>query len=162
MPARLILAVSEILENPQLRDDIKAALRAVQESEDEVLPAGATLSDIWDNPEIEEFIKAGLREVYGSPARDGTTSNGHVPEDSAPVEPVEAESEQLQELFNPHPVRDPGYGRFAGRHLARIATGDQAGRAAVRPRPVTAAPRTVASGPAPIRTYCRTTPRCRR
>ena len=94
-------SVSEILENPQLRDDIKAALRAVQESENEVLPAGATLSDIWDNPEIEEFIKAGLREVYGSPARDGTTSNGHVPEDSAPVEPVEAEPEQLQEPFNP-------------------------------------------------------------
>ena len=57
--------LSEILDNPEVDEGIKAGLRVVQEGEEEVLPADAKLSDILDNPEVEGSIKDGLREVYG-------------------------------------------------------------------------------------------------
>ncbi len=94
-------SVSEILENPQVRDDIKEALAAVLESAEEVLPAGAKLSDIWDNPEVDEFVKAGLREVYGAPVQGEVSTNGHLPESSDPVEPVNQEPQEPEEPFNP-------------------------------------------------------------
>ena len=55
-----------ILENPEVSDSIKDGLRAVQEGEEEVLPADARLSDILENPEVAQDIKDGLIEVYGS------------------------------------------------------------------------------------------------
>ena len=58
--------LSEILENPEVDEGIKAALRKVQEGGEEVLPADARLSDILENPEVDQDIKAALREVFGS------------------------------------------------------------------------------------------------
>ena len=72
--------VAEILANPLLEDSVKEALKLVQESEEEVLPAGARLSDIWNNPEVDESIKSGLREVYGAPASEGEDAAGPAPE----------------------------------------------------------------------------------
>ncbi len=96
--------VAEILENPLLDDGVKAALKQVQESEDEVLPAGARLSDIWNNPEVDESIKAGLREVYDVPASDGGDAAGGAPENGV-QEAEHAEYEEEEELssepFNP-------------------------------------------------------------
>ena len=56
--------LAEILDNPEVGEDIKNALKDVQEGEEEVLPADARLSDILANPEVDEPIKAGLREAY--------------------------------------------------------------------------------------------------
>ena len=56
--------VAEVLSNTEVPEDVRAALQAVQEGEEEVLPAGARLTDILDNPEVDEAIKAGLREAY--------------------------------------------------------------------------------------------------
>ena len=52
------------MDNPEVGEDIKNALKDVQEGEEEVLPADARLSDILANPEVDEPIKAGLREAY--------------------------------------------------------------------------------------------------
>ncbi len=93
--------LAEILDNPLLGDDVKAALKRVQESEEEVLPAGARLSDIWHNPEVDEAIKAGLREVYEYPVSEESGSDGHAPEDEV-AEPGQDEGAELSgELFNP-------------------------------------------------------------
>ena len=56
--------LSEILENPELGDDLKARLKEIQEGEEEVLPADARLFDILQNPEVDEAVKAGLRGAY--------------------------------------------------------------------------------------------------
>ena len=93
--------VAEILENPLLDDGVKAALKQVQESEDEVLPAGARLSDIWNNPEVDESIKAGLREVYDFPASDGGDVAGGAPENGVQEAEHEEEEELSSEPFNP-------------------------------------------------------------
>ena len=93
--------VAEILENPLLDDGVKAALKQVQESEDEVLPAGARLSDIWNNPEVDESIKAGLREVYDVPASDGGDAAGGAPENGVQEAEHEEEEELSSEPFNP-------------------------------------------------------------
>ena len=61
-------ALSEILENPSVGEDVRQGLIQLKEGEEEVLPADARLSDILRNPEVAEDIKAELREVYGSEA----------------------------------------------------------------------------------------------
>ena len=53
-----------ILDNPEVSEEVKDALKAVQEGEEEVLPADARLSDILENPEVADAIKAALREAY--------------------------------------------------------------------------------------------------
>ena len=91
----------EILDNPLLGDDVKAALRRVQESEEEVLPAGARLFDIWHNPEVDEAIKAGLREVYEYPVSETGGTNDNAQEDDAAEAGQDEEEELSTELFNP-------------------------------------------------------------
>ena len=93
--------VAEILENPLVEDSVKAALKLVQESEEEVLPAGARLSDIWNNPEVEESIKAGLREVYDVPAIEGEEVASGAPENGPQESGHEEPAELLSEPFNP-------------------------------------------------------------
>ena len=93
--------VAEILDNPLLDEDVKAALRKVQESEEEVLPAGARLSDIWDNPEVAESIKAGLREVYDQPVSEEENTNGPSTEDGGREAEPEESAEFPSEPFNP-------------------------------------------------------------
>ena len=84
--------LSEILDNPEVNEGIKTALREVQEGEEEVLPADARLSDILENPEVDEGIKDGLREVYGSGNRPAAAeeSVSAAPEAPAPAEVDEA------------------------------------------------------------------------
>ena len=77
--------LAEILDNPELAEEIKDALKAVQEGEEEVLPADARLSDILENPEVDAAVKAGLREAYGiaeelPSASEAESSNGAEPE----------------------------------------------------------------------------------
>ena len=93
--------VAEILANPLLEDSVKAALKQVQESEEEVLPAGARLSDIWNNPEVDESIKAGLREVYDVPASEGEDASGGAPENGVKETEHEEPAELSSEPFNP-------------------------------------------------------------
>ena len=96
--------VAEILANPLLVDSVKAALKQVQDSEEEVLPAGARLSDIWNNPEVDESIKAGLREAYDVPVSEGKDATVGAPENGV-KETEHTEHEQAVELssepFNP-------------------------------------------------------------
>ena len=104
--------LAEILGNPDVGEDIKAALKAVQEGEEEVLPTGARLSDILANPEVDEAIKAGLREAYQiepdlvepneSPVID-TKSSGKAPaaaagESEEPFDPTLSEMLDMPEL----------------------------------------------------------------
>ena len=93
--------VEEILANPLLDDSVKAALKQVQESEEEVLPAGARLSDIWNNPEVDESIKAGLREVYGVPASEGEDATGGALGNGVHEAGHEEAVELSSEPFNP-------------------------------------------------------------
>ena len=93
--------LAEILANPLLEDSVKAALKKVQESEEEVLPAGARLSDIWNNPEVDESIKAGLREVYDAPASEGGDAPGTAPENGVRETEHEEAAELSSEPFNP-------------------------------------------------------------
>ena len=93
--------VAEILANPLLEDSVKAALKQVQESEEEVLPAGARLSDIWNNPEVDNSIKAGLREVYDVPVSEGEGAAGGEPENGAKPTEHEEAAELSSEPFNP-------------------------------------------------------------
>ena len=93
--------LAEILDNPLLGDDVKAALRRVQESEEEVLPAGARLSDIWNNPEVDEAIKAGLREVYTYPVNGEDGGNGRAEEDDVEEAGQDGVTELAAEPFNP-------------------------------------------------------------
>ncbi len=86
----------EILENPEVSDEVKAALKDVQEGEEEVLPADARLLDILSNPEVSEDIKAGLREAYGPVLQVQESEGGH--ESKAPETP---EPEPSVEPFNP-------------------------------------------------------------
>ena len=89
--------LSEILDNPEVDEDIKAGLQKVQEGEEEVLPADARLSDILDNPEVDEAIKNGLREVYGSEIRRDD------PEVAVPAEPETPDAPGEEEFyFNPN------------------------------------------------------------
>ena len=97
--------LSEILDNPELGDDIKAALKEVQEGEEEVLPADARLLDILGNPEVSEEIKAGLREVYG-PILD---ENGNGPDAGEPAEeeiPLEPFNPTLSEILDMPELRE--------------------------------------------------------
>ena len=93
--------LAEILDNPLLDDDVKTALKRVQESEEEVLPAGARLSDIWNNPEVDEAIKAGLRQVYEYPADREEGRDGGAQEDDARGTGQDEETELSAEPFNP-------------------------------------------------------------
>ena len=86
--------LEEILENPLLDDAVKAALRQVQESEEEVLPADARLSDIWNSPEVDEAIKAALHEVYDS----STGEDGSSDETAEPFNPTLSEILDMPEL----------------------------------------------------------------
>ena len=80
--------VAEILDNPELEDDLRARLREVQEGEEEVLPTDARLSDILENPEVDEAVKAGLREAYpADTARNGSV-DGPVAEPDAGPDPA--------------------------------------------------------------------------
>ncbi len=80
--------LSEILENPEVGDEIKANLREVQAGEEEVLPADAKLLDILDNPEVSEVIKSGLRDIYGPVLQDKN-------QESAPAVEAGIEEESL-------------------------------------------------------------------
>ena len=86
--------LSEILDNPEVDEGIKMALREVQEGEEEVLPADARLSDILDNPEVDDGIKMALREVFGS--RNQSLETGEAA--TAEPEPPEA----VEAPFNPN------------------------------------------------------------
>ncbi len=83
--------LSEILDNPEVDDGIKAGLRAVQEGKEEVLPADARLSDILDNPEVDDGIKAGLREVYGPDLQRDDPEEAASAEPEAPSAPADEE-----------------------------------------------------------------------
>ena len=93
--------VAEILSNPLLEDSVKEALKQVQESEEEVLPAGARLSDIWNNPEVDESIKAGLREVYDVPVNEEEDAAEGAPENGVKETEPEDAVELSSEPFNP-------------------------------------------------------------
>ena len=86
--------LEEILDNPLLDDAVKAALRQVQESEEEVLPADARLFDIWNHPEIDEAIKSALHEIYDNP----TVEDGGSDEAAEPFNPSLSEILDLPEL----------------------------------------------------------------
>ena len=88
--------LTEILDNPKVGDEIKAALREVHEGDEEVLPADAKLLDILGNPEVSEAIKAGLREVYGPELHDPEANEERLPEAPEPQDP-----ETPTEPFNP-------------------------------------------------------------
>ena len=99
--------LAEILDNPELAEEIKDALKAVQEGEEEVLPADARLSDILENPEVDAAVKAGLREAYGiaeelPSASEAESSNGAEPEGAneidASFDPTLSELLDLPEL----------------------------------------------------------------
>ena len=87
--------LDEILDSPELDDDIKAGLRDVQGKE--VLPADPALSNILDNPEVSEEIKAGLRDVFGAGAQPEDTGDEISRE--VPTQPEAVESEP--EPFDP-------------------------------------------------------------
>ena len=92
--------LSEILENPELDEGLKARLREVQESEEEVLPADARLSDILQNPEVDEAVKAGLRNAYPVDlARNGSDAGPSVEPEAGPG--PETGQEEPAEPFNP-------------------------------------------------------------
>ena len=93
--------VAEILEDSRVEDSVKEALKQVQESEEEVLPAGARLSDIWNNPEVDEAIKAGLREVYDVSASDREDDAIAAPENGVREAGYEDAMEASSEPFNP-------------------------------------------------------------
>ena len=86
--------LEEILDNPLLDDAVKAALRQVQESEEEVLPADARLFDIWNHPEVDEAIKSALHEIYDNP----TVEDGGSDEAAEPFNPSLSEILDLPEL----------------------------------------------------------------
>ena len=93
--------LSEILDNPLVSDDIKSALKKVQEGEEEVLPADARLLDILGNPEVSESIKSGLRDVYGPVDRDEDVENGRSADDELPDSGAKEELDTPSEPFNP-------------------------------------------------------------
>ena len=90
----------EILENPEVSQQTKDSLKALRESEEEVLPAEPKLSDILENQEVNEAVKTDLQSVYRSelpagaePAAEKAAENGNAPH--------EQESGQEEEPFDP-------------------------------------------------------------
>ena len=96
--------LAEILGDLRVSDEVKASLKALQDSEEEVLPADAKLSDIRNNPEVSEAVKAGLREVYGPEVQD-EGQNGElsqeVPSSAPQRSEADAEAVPDAEPFNP-------------------------------------------------------------
>ena len=101
--------LSEILENPQVGEGVKAELRAVQEGQEEVLPADARLLDILDNPEVSVNIKAALREEYGPAPEVQEALNGHgtdVPDPQGQEPPAEPFNPTLSEILDMPELRE--------------------------------------------------------
>ena len=101
--------LSEILDNPEVDEGIKAGLRDVQEGKEEVLPADARLSDILDNPEVERSIKDGLREAYGIGVRRDEMEQPLPTEPEAPYAPTNEEvhfNPSLSEILDMPELRD--------------------------------------------------------
>ena len=105
--------LSEILENPELDEGLKARLREVQEGEEEVLPADARLSDILQNPEVDGAVKAGLRNAYpvdiawnGSAAEPPVEPEAGSGPETGQEEPAESFNPTLSEILDMTELRD--------------------------------------------------------